>query len=422
LAFRFVHTADIHLDSPLRSLALKDGALAERIGNASRSALTRTVDLCLAEQVDALVVAGDLYDGEQTSMKTALFLARELARLDEASIPTFIVRGNHDAMSKITAELVLSDSVKVFGGRAEAVTLESGSGLPVVVHGISFREARAPESLLHRFRPPVEGAVNIGVMHTSLGGSEGHDVYAPCSLAELDASGFRYWALGHIHKRSVHAGRCTAVMPGIPQGRDINEPGTGSVSLVTVGDDASVTVEERAVASARFDRLSVDMTGEMDWTGAVGRIRQALSDAAIGGDLHQIVRIGIAGATPLAWRLRRELDLFTAEAQHLAERLGGMTVEKVDTACVSLETKAHAAADAVSELARIMDADVFGSDSFRALAEEAANDLTKALPPELRGFLGHDEAAFGDLVATIARDGAETVLARLREAEQGGGP
>lgn len=420
MAFRFVHTADIHLDSPLRSLALKDGALAERIGNASRGALTRTIDLCLAEQVDALLIAGDLYDGEQTSMKTALFLARELARLDEASIPTFIVRGNHDAMSKITAELVLPDSVKVFGARAEALTLDRQTGPAIVVHGISFREARAPESLLPRFRQPVDGAVNIGVMHTSLGGTEGHDVYAPCSLADLDASGFRYWALGHIHKRSVHAGRCTAVMPGIPQGRDINEPGTGSVSLVTVGDDQSVSVEARAVASARFDRLAVDLSGETDWAGAVGRIRQALAGVAVGGDLHQIVRIGVGGATPLAWRLRRELDLFTAEARHLAERLGGMTVEKVDTSCVPLETKARDAADPVSELARIIHADVFGSEGFRALAEEAANDLTRALPNELRGFLGQDETAFAELVATIARDGAETVLARLREAEATG--
>ena len=105
MPFRFVHTADIHLDSPLRSLALRDPALAELIGGATRLAFERIIDLCLDEQVNALMIAGDLYDGDQTSMKTALFLAAQLRRLDESGIRTFIVRGNHDAESRITGNL-----------------------------------------------------------------------------------------------------------------------------------------------------------------------------------------------------------------------------------------------------------------------------------------------------------------------------
>jgi exonuclease SbcD len=105
-AYRFVHAADIHLDSPLRSLALRDPRLAEFIGNASRQVLARIVELCLEEQVNALLLAGDLYDGEQTSMKTARFLSEQLRRLDAAGIEVFIIRGNHDALSKITKELI----------------------------------------------------------------------------------------------------------------------------------------------------------------------------------------------------------------------------------------------------------------------------------------------------------------------------
>jgi len=73
-AYRFVHAADIHLDSPLRSLALRDRELADFIGNASRQVFARIIDLCLEERVQALLLAGDLYDGDQTSMKTARFL------------------------------------------------------------------------------------------------------------------------------------------------------------------------------------------------------------------------------------------------------------------------------------------------------------------------------------------------------------
>src|SRR6202021_3307860 len=119
-AYRFVHAADIPPDSPLRSLALRDPRLAEFVGNASRQVFSRIVDLCLDEQVSALLLAGDLYDGEQTSMKTARFLAEQLRRLDAADIEVFIIRGNHDALSKITKELVLPENVHLFGGRAAA--------------------------------------------------------------------------------------------------------------------------------------------------------------------------------------------------------------------------------------------------------------------------------------------------------------
>ena len=156
-AYRFVHAADIHLDSPLRSLALRDPALADFIGNASRQVFVRIIDLCLEEQVQALLLAGDLYDGDQTSMKTARFLGEQLRRLDAAGIRTFIIRGNHDALSRITKELVFPPNVHLFGGRAEAVEVERGRGeRSIVMHGLSFAKPHAPEGLLAKYRPPVD--------------------------------------------------------------------------------------------------------------------------------------------------------------------------------------------------------------------------------------------------------------------------
>ena len=148
MAYRFVHTADIHLDSPLRTLALREPELAELIGGATRKAFASIIDLCLAEQVDALMIAGDLYDGEQTSMKTARFLADQLRRLHEAGIAAFIIRGNHDAESRITRELALPESVKVFTGRAEFVAIRCGA-LDTAVHGVSFVQKHSPDRLLH---------------------------------------------------------------------------------------------------------------------------------------------------------------------------------------------------------------------------------------------------------------------------------
>ena len=151
MAFRFVHAADIHLDSPLRSLALRNPELADLIGNATRQVFTGIIDLCLAEEVDALFLAGDLYDGDQTSMKTARYFANQLHRLDQAGIRVFIVRGNHDALSRITKELILPESVKLFSGRAEAIPIEGAAGMPrVVIHGMSFAQPHAPDSLMPR--------------------------------------------------------------------------------------------------------------------------------------------------------------------------------------------------------------------------------------------------------------------------------
>lgn len=348
-------------------------------------------------------------------MKTARFLATEMKRLDEAGIRVFVIRGNHDALSKITAELVLPEGVKLFRGRAEAVEIERGRGeRPVVVHGLSFQKPLAPESLLPSFRPPVEGAVNIGLMHTSLDGAPGHDVYAPCRLADLDASGFRYWALGHIHQRAVHEGAATVVMAGIPQGRDINEAGAKSVSLVTVRDDGAITVEERMTGIAEFRRVPLDATGIASWTDLVAALSRRLREAREATDTpHLVARVAITGATPLAWRIRRDADLLKTEADQAAAALGQAHVEKLELGIAPPAAATPIAGDALGELARLMAGDVLPSEGFRAGLGGVAAQLRGLLPAELRDLLGADEAGSDALLARIAAEGSEDVLARI---------
>lgn len=416
MPFRFVHAADIHLDSPLRSLALRDPDLAELIGNATRRALVRIVDLCLEEQVDALLLAGDLYDGDQTSMKTARFLADQIRKLHEAGIRVFVIRGNHDALSRITKELTLPDSVTLFTGRGNAVAIERARGeLPVVVHGVSFAEAHAPESLLGKYRPPTEGAVNIGLMHTSLDGSPGHDPYAPCRAADLHAAGFRYWALGHIHMRSMLDGDATIVMPGMPQGRDINEAGPKSVSLVTVRDDRSVLVEERLTSVAQFERVAVDLSEVEDWSGVAGAVRSALECGRTAArSEHLIVRLRLHGETPFAWRMRRDLDLLGTEAASQAAGVGKTMVERVELDCTAPTKAADVeGVDPLTELRRLIGDEILAGEHFRADVTAIAEELRGQLPPECRNLLGDSEAAFAARLGAIMREGAEDVLARL---------
>jgi DNA repair protein SbcD/Mre11 len=415
LAYRFVHAADIHLDSPLRSLALRDPALAELIGNATRRAFVAIVDLCLEQQVDALLLAGDLHDGDQTSMKTARFLAEQMRRLDEAGIQVFVIRGNHDALSKITKELTFPDSVKLFGPRAEAVVPERRNGnAPIAIHGLSFAKPQAPDSLLPQYASPTEGAVNIGLMHTSLDGAAGHDPYAPCNVADLKTAGFRYWALGHVHKRTVVEGGCTIVMPGMPQGRDINEAGPKSVTLVTVMDDGAIRIEEHVTSLAQFERVEADIAGIEDWRDMLDMAEKAIS-AARDRTLSKylVARLHLTGATPLAWRMRRDADLLTEELKERAALAGDCWIERVEIDCTAPDAADGAADNPVLELRRLIAEEVVGSDAYQTEVMRIAEELRGQLPAECRTLLGADEEAFKAAVAGLVREGSDDVLARL---------
>ncbi|MFQ6753732.1 DNA repair exonuclease [Cereibacter sphaeroides] len=412
MAFTFLHTADLHLDAPLRAVALRDPELAAEIGVASRTAFSRIVDLCLAESVAFLVIAGDLWDGTYSSTKTPRFLKQELLRLEAAGIGCYILRGNHDALARQTGELEAPANTTVFGARPSTVELTI-DGQPVALHGLSFREPHAPESLLPRYPAPKPGAFNLGLMHTSLNGSPGHDPYAPCSLAELEAHGYDYWALGHIHRRFVHRGRATVVMPGTPQGRDIGEAGAASVTLVRVGDDGAVTLEERSVAPLRFDRLPLDCTGIADWSDLLAHLDRALRAAAEAprAEDHLVLRPVLTGATPLAWRIARDRDRLTEEARALSAGRR-LWIDKLERRLAEEGAELPGAA-LPEDLVRLVQEDLPEDPALNAALLAAAQELARDLPPEARDLLGQDEAAMAALCRSLLAEGTPLILAEL---------
>ncbi|CAN7153611.1 exonuclease SbcCD subunit D [Rhizobium sp. LjRoot98] len=422
MPFRFVHTADLHLDSPLRSLALKNPELAALVRGATRTALARIVDLCLAESVDALLIAGDLYDGSQTSMNTALYLSSELRRLEAAGISVFLIRGNHDSQSAMTRELTFPSNVHVFAGRAKPVLAKSlGDGRGVHIHGISFANPHAPDSLLPSFQPPVADAVNIGMLHTSLAGTPGHDPYAPTNVAELARHGFDYWALGHVHMRQVHCENPLVVMPGMPQGRDINEAGPKTVTLVTIGDDGVLGYREHPIGQAVFERVAIDLTGVQDWRQMLERVGETLPSLRNGADAdHLILRISLTGTTPLVWKLRRDPDFLLAEITNLGAGLNGCWIEKVDIDCRGMDAETTLTGpDPVEELASLIRTDVLTSHAFRQEASAVLDELLLQLPRELRESLAGDEKAAVRLAETVALAGSDDVLAYLHGSDAG---
>jgi DNA repair exonuclease SbcCD nuclease subunit len=209
------------------------GAPVERLRGASRQALTALVDLAIEQRVAFVLLAGDIYDGNWADFRTGLFFRDQMVRLRRAGIRVFIVKGNHDAESQITKQLPDVDGVHVFSShKSETIDLEE---LGVAVHGRSFPHRAVPEDLVPLYPPPLSGRFNIGVLHTSLTGREGHDPYAPTSVEVLCDKGYDYFALGHVHAREVvRESTPRIVFPGNLQGRHAKETGPKGCELVTV--------------------------------------------------------------------------------------------------------------------------------------------------------------------------------------------
>lgn len=400
---KIIHTADLHLDSPLATIALRNNGLRATVETATRSALDRILEIALDEQVAAVLIAGDLYDGSQRSMKTAAYLLSAFRRLQAAGIRVFLVRGNHDAESTITREISWPENVHVFDGRGGHVMLCEG----IAIHGVSFRDPHATESLLPKFRP-VPGVVNIGMLHTSLGGAPGHDPYAPCSVADLAAAGFDYWALGHVHRRTVHHEAPLIVMPGMPQGRDMGEDGPKSVTLIFVGD-GELTIEERLSAALEFRRESINISDCQHVAEVHDRI--AAHVRSLGGGTMIVVRLAVTGASALNWHLRRDADLLLAVAEEAAETNGSVWIDRLDVETQILaaqgpaDTAGHEIAGLIAKAAH--------APGLTAEAAAILSVVLADLPPEIRDHWGADEAATSQTVERLIGEAADWATARM---------
>lgn len=408
---RILHTADIHLDAPLASLALRDEVLRDTVAAATRTAFERIVDTAITERVAALLISGDLFDGRARSARTAAFLIGQFERLHAAGIRSFYIKGNHDAENPVTGALDLPEGVHLFDARGGKVQLTED----IWIHGVSFAERHAPESLLPRFGAPVAGAVNIAMLHTSLAGAPGHDPYAPCSLDDLLRAGFDYWALGHVHKRQVHHAVPWVVMPGTPQGRDIGETGPKSASLLSI-EGGRIEVSEVPASVVEFTVSNVDVAGVETDDALRARLRDHLRDTAASLKSEAgVVRLTLAGATPRRWQILRDADYWTEQAALIARETGCLWLDALRLD-LDMAGPGTAAGGAAGELAALM-AGIAGEPGHAAAARAEIDAVIADLPPSVRARLLPDEQSAESLHRALSESGARWVLARLRGAE-----
>ena len=350
-AFRFVHTADLHLDSPFVGLQEVDDHVASELREATFRTFERIIDLCLERRADFLLVAGDIYDSQDRSLKAQLHFRDGLKRLSDEGIDSFVVHGNHDPMSRWSAKLEWPKGAHIFGTRGVTSAPANRGGETIAnVYGISYATQDVRKNLATKFRRNDDGPFAIGLLHCNVGDDTGHEPYAPCTLEDLSQAGMDYWALGHVHNhRILSHERPVVVYPGNPQGRNPRELGPRGCYVVEVDAGGHPTAEFVPVDTIRWfwesvpiEQLETDealisavegvcqrMSEQAEGRPSLGRIRltgrgpahRSLVRAGFVTDLLESVRETQGGEDPFVWVERLEVD--TRPPIDLEERRSG---------------------------------------------------------------------------------------------------
>lgn len=421
MKFSFLHAADLHIDSPLRGLDAYEGAPVERLRGATRQALIALVDLAIDRAVDLVLLAGDIYDGDWADFRTGLFFREQMLRLRRARVRVFVVKGNHDAESQISRQLPEVEGVHVFSSlKSETVDLPE---LGAAIHGRSFPNRAVPEDLVPHYPPPLAGRFNIGLLHTSLTGREGHDPYAPTTPDMLAAKGYDYFALGHVHAREVvREASPRIVFPGNLQGRHARETGPKGCELVLVEDGVLVSAEFVALDVVRWHRVDLDASG-LDGIDALARRfrEQGAALAAAARDRLHALRVLVAGESTLHRLEAAQPGTIAAAIQAAAQDIddADLWIESVRLALRSPFDRAAAAErnDATGEVVRLVDA-ITGDEA--AMRDWFLAQLAELgpLPPSLGD--ADPRSLDGPAIRALLGDAEATVLAQLSgEAAEG---
>lgn len=326
---KFVHAADIHLDSPLSGLEHYEGAPVEGVRGATRGALRNLVELCLAEEVDFLLIAGDIYDGDWKDYNTGLFFVSQMARLAREGIGVGLIRGNHDAASQITKNLRLPEGVFELDTKDPETRIFENLG--VAIHGRGYPKRDVTEDISAGYPDAARDLFNVGLLHTAIDGREGHDLYAPCSVEGLISKGYEYWALGHVHKREVLSKDPWIVFPGNLQCRHARETGPKGATLVSVEDGAVISVEHRELDVVRWVACDIDCGNAASGHEVVDLVQQGVAaQVEAASDRTLAVRVKIVGTSKAHKDLCRDPEHWINQIRSAVLDLGSeVSVEKI---------------------------------------------------------------------------------------------
>ncbi|MBN2481142.1 MAG: DNA repair exonuclease [Bacteroidales bacterium] len=310
---RFIHTADLHLDTPFKGLASWNRELAVRLQDATFHSYEKIIAICITEKVDFLIISGDIFDSESKSLAAQLRFVSGLQKLSGQGIATYFVCGNHDPLNSWLDAIQLPDHVHRFdASRAGCFTYEKEGEPAADIYGTSFQEKVVRRNLALDYKLTGHASpVSIAVLHGTIGTPGLHENYAPFKIEDVMNKGFDYWAMGHIHKRTVvHDSHPAIVYPGNPQGRDFGETGAKGCCLVDIIPGNGPLVKFMPVHTIRFEEIAVDLTGETEMTKLSDKIEKTKIkiDNYSENDSY-ILRVNLTGRTPLHEHLNRPEEM-----------------------------------------------------------------------------------------------------------------
>lgn len=410
---RFVHCADLHIDTPFRRLERFNPALATRLRESVNQSWPRIARFAQEWQADFVVVAGDVFDSSQRSLKAQLLFGKEAAGLVNAGIPVLLACGNHDPLSAWSARIPMPKGVIRFPAEGAWAEFRTRSGVEVAVFGASYPEVVPPANWAERYlSAPPSATFRLALYHGSLSTAhnQAHQPYAPLPASVWQQAGFDYWAMGHIHQPGIERAQQPAIVyAGNPQGRDFGEAGPRGCYAVTA-EGGKMDIRFQPIASVVFEHLLLPAgqvetftdLQELLLTHAEALCRSLPPEAQGVG-----LRIRLEGTTPLHTRLTSHNPEFTALKQWLDEELMSRT-----PFCWTDRWEVHTRSAAQAE--QWEQADDFRGELFRLLLR------TEADPQATAGLCAQflDEFRNADLLqACGGQQGISTaeVLQKARE-------
>jgi exonuclease SbcD len=306
--FRFLHTGDLHLDSPFAGLIADAPAhVSAALRDATLSAWDRIAALAIEERVDFVLVAGDAFEHANRTLLAQVRFRDGLARLGAAGITSFVVTGNHDPLSGWEPTVQWPASMHRFGADTVGAVPVLRDGVEIArVYGISYAVRDVTDNLAIRFRRDADAPYAIGLLHANVGGQPGHQAYAPCTVTDLRATGIDYWALGHVHKPGILSqAHPTIVYCGNPQGRDPGEAEPRGCWLVDVAATGAATPRFVPVDAVRWCLLEVSIDEIENEDDLVERTAATVAAARDAAGRPIVAQVTLAGRGPMHDSLAR---------------------------------------------------------------------------------------------------------------------
>lgn len=304
---RFIHAADLHLDSPFIGMQNLPTSIRNKVINSTFTAFDSLVEIAMKEKVDFIIIAGDIFDSADRSIKAQIRFHQGLQKCSLAGISCYISHGNHDPLDGAHIPLQWPNNVHIFKGDQVTAHSYSKRGKELaMIYGISYPTARVEENYALQFQRS-NSSFSIGVLHTNCDAVSGHSNYAPCTKKDLLERDLDYWALGHIHTRKIIHSNPAIIYPGNIQGRHIGEQGEKGFYLIEIDEHHNISPTFVPVQQLLWLREEINLEGVETWQEAIEMMRTYKDELRNRySDMPLLLRLIGKGQTPLYTHLQKE--------------------------------------------------------------------------------------------------------------------